>query len=44
MLAIGHPIVGDALYADAPAPRLLLHASSLSLPARGLQFDSHPEF
>ena len=32
--AIGHPIVGDALYAPAPvaaaAPRLLLHATRLS--------------
>ncbi|KAB2963507.1 pseudouridine synthase [Zoogloea sp.] len=39
MQAIGHPIVGDELYAPAPwreaAPRLLLHAESLSLP--------HPE-
>ena len=39
--AIGHPILGDALYADdharAAAPRLLLHAASLSLthPAHG---------
>lgn len=34
--AIGHPILGDALYAPAPvqalAPRLLLHASSIELP------------
>jgi len=34
--AIGHPIVGDELYAppevQALAPRLLLHAESLSLP------------
>lgn len=31
MAAIGHPILGDALYGDAgSAPRLLLHASSLS--------------
>jgi tRNA pseudouridine32 synthase/23S rRNA pseudouridine746 synthase len=33
--AIGHPILGDALYADAGAlsrsPRLLLHACELSL-------------
>jgi len=33
--AIGHPIVGDALYAPGPvaaaAPRLLLHASELAL-------------
>lgn len=35
LLAIGHPILGDALYADASvwiaAPRLQLHAESLSL-------------
>lgn len=31
MAAIGHPILGDALYGDASsAPRLLLHACSLS--------------
>lgn len=33
MKAIGHPILGDALYGDpAGAQRLLLHATSLSLP------------
>ena len=38
---IGHPILGDALYADAStqarAPRLLLHASTLAFahPAHG---------
>ena len=33
LLAIGHPIVGDALYdPERPAPRLLLHAQALSLP------------
>ncbi len=33
MAAIGHPILGDALYGvPASAPRLLLHALSLSLP------------
>ena len=35
LAAVGHPIVGDALYADAAtqaaAPRLLLHASHLAL-------------
>lgn len=35
MLAIGHPILGDTLYhdagSDAAAPRLLLHATRLSL-------------
>lgn len=41
LAAIGHPILGDALYAPAPiagaAPRLLLHAQSLALahPADG---------
>lgn len=36
LAALGHPILGDALYADAPArdaaPRLLLHAQDLALP------------
>lgn len=36
LAAIGHPILGDTLYADAQAtaaaPRLLLHASALGLP------------
>jgi len=33
LLALGHPIVGDALYdPDRPAPRLHLHAERLSLP------------
>ena len=34
MLALGHPIVGDALYGSdtPPAPRLLLHACELQLP------------
>lgn len=45
MLALGHPIVGDALYApEDPAPRLLLHACHLSLPERGWSFDCPPEF
>ena len=41
LLAIGHPILGDALYGDAGvqarAPRLLLHATALALehPATG---------
>ncbi len=29
LLAIGHPIVGDALYGGSPAPRLMLHAAFL---------------
>lgn len=43
MQAIGHPILGDDLYADPPsrtaADRLLLHASALSLshPATGVE-------
>ena len=49
MLALGHPIVGDALYAsDAAeqdlAPRLLLHASVLNLPQRRLRIECPPEF
>ena len=33
LLAIGHPIVGDALYGDAAgSDRLMLHASELSVP------------
>ena len=40
MQALGHPILGDTLYADGPArayPRLMLHAHSLRLnhPATG---------
>ena len=52
LAAIGHPILGDALYApsavQAQAPRLLLHASRLELlhPATGLQlcFESAAPF
>ena len=36
LLAIGHPILGDALYGDAQvqamAPRMLLHACAIELP------------
>jgi tRNA pseudouridine32 synthase/23S rRNA pseudouridine746 synthase len=49
--AIGHPIVGDALYADGaadPATRLMLHASALSLEhprsAQPLHFESPAPF
>ena len=50
--AIGHPILGDALYADAEArarsPRLLLHASAIALPhplnGTPLQLDSPVPF
>lgn len=52
LLAIGHPILGDALYAPpevrARAPRLLLHACALRLahPASGepLSFESPAPF
>lgn len=52
LLAIGHPILGDALYGDArvqaAAPRLLLHASGLWLahPVTGecLSFESPVPF
>jgi tRNA pseudouridine32 synthase/23S rRNA pseudouridine746 synthase len=52
LLAIGHAILGDALYAPPAlrgrAPRLLLHAKALRLahPATGepLAFDSTPPF
>lgn len=37
-LALGHAIVGDALYDPArPAPRLLLHAAQLQLPGLTLE-------
>jgi tRNA pseudouridine32 synthase/23S rRNA pseudouridine746 synthase len=48
--AIGHPIVGDVLYAPAAlaAPRLMLHASGLALlhpyDARRLEFSSVAPF
>lgn len=49
MAAIGHPILGDALYGDVhSAPRLLLHASSLGfmhpLSGEPLHFASAPSF
>lgn len=52
LAAVGHAILGDALYADAAtqarSPRLLLHASDLALahPATGesLQFHWAPDF
>ena len=50
--ALGHPILGDALYADAAvqarADRLLLHACALRLPhpvtGEPVQFESAPPF
>ena len=52
LMAIGHPLVGDALYAPEPvataAPRLWLHASELGLvhPGTGepMQWTSAPPF
>jgi len=52
LLAIGHPILGDELYAESPArdarPRLCLHASRLAFrhPAtgEGVSFTSEPPF
>jgi tRNA pseudouridine32 synthase/23S rRNA pseudouridine746 synthase len=49
MAAIGHPMLGDALYGEAvSAPRLLLHALSLSfahpLSGEPLNFLAEPEF
>lgn len=49
LAALGHPILGDALYGDAASsPRLLLHASSLSFahPLTGelLNFQDLPPF
>ncbi|AVP57614.1 RluA family pseudouridine synthase [Pulveribacter suum] len=52
LAAIGHPILGDALYADAAAlalaPRLLLHASTLAFDhpvhGRACRFDLPADF
>ncbi|MEW6704042.1 MAG: RluA family pseudouridine synthase [Pseudomonadota bacterium] len=49
LLAVGHPILGDTLYApEACAPRLMLHATRLGLPhpvtASSLRFDSRAPF
>lgn len=49
LLALGHPILGDALYAPgAAAPRLMLHASRLELPhpttGKIMTFTSPPSF
>ena len=49
LMSIGHAIIGDALYAPAwPAPRLMLHASALTMPhpadARALNFSSAAPF
>jgi len=41
---IGHPIVGDALYSppSKPAPRLMLHALELTIPALEDEADTDP--
>ncbi len=52
LVALGHPILGDELYAEgaalAAAPRLLLHACAIDLPhptsGRRLAFGSAPPF
>lgn len=52
MQALGHPIIGDPLYADAPAkakaPRLYLHAEHLAFNHpehdKSLNFDCTPAF
>jgi tRNA pseudouridine32 synthase/23S rRNA pseudouridine746 synthase len=49
MAAIGHPILGDALYGDSrSAPRLLLHAAKLEfshpLTGKPMHFASEPPF
>jgi len=48
LMAIGHAILGDALYASpadaARAPRLLLHASELVLEDSGQRFYCAPDF
>lgn len=51
MLSIGHPILGDSLYAEGPAlafPRLMLHAQSLRLThpqtARGMTISAPVPF
>ena len=47
LMALGHPIVGDALYGPPEAtaePRLLLHASQLDLPDRHLSLHCPADF
>ena len=52
LAAIGHPLLGDTLYAPpelaAAAPRLLLHATRLAFvhpgDGRTLSFESHAPF
>jgi tRNA pseudouridine32 synthase/23S rRNA pseudouridine746 synthase len=51
MLSLGHPILGDPLYATGPAaefPRMMLHSEELRLShpenGKGLKFRAAPEF
>lgn len=51
MLALGHPILGDPLYAEGAAadyPRLMLHSEELRInhpeTGKGLKFRAMPEF
>lgn len=51
MLALGHPILGDPLYAEGPAaefPRLMLHSEELRFAhpdgGKGVRFRSPPPF
>lgn len=45
LAAVGHPIVGDALYDGRPAERLMLHATKLSMvhPVSGQLLNLHCE-
>lgn len=45
LLALGHPIVGDALYGAAPAARLMLHAGRLAFehPCSGERVELHAD-
>jgi tRNA pseudouridine32 synthase/23S rRNA pseudouridine746 synthase len=47
LAALGHPLLGDPLYGPPPrpvggAPRLMLHALALSLPAAGVELRAEP--
>lgn len=48
LAAIGHAILGDALYGERPAPRLMLHASHLAFvhpqSRKAMEFTSAPQF
>ena len=35
---LGHPIIGDPIYSDIPAPRLFLHANSLEITIPGIPY------